>query len=904
MRLLFILILVLQAILGVAQAAEKIAKPGYCYSILTDVDSSTPVSENYFQQEYMQEHCTLYDKPPLFADREAYVGCYRRKKVAQKKLETLQFNFKNPKIELHRAYDGIPYVIFPQRSGVNFKRALKHLQTVYKRNSINNILRKFPTKYTGSSLEIYDLYKIDFLPTINLYPVYNYNGKDNTKVLIIRDGIYSIESIYRQLKNDNYIKKRYKNTYEINIPIVVMPTASLTFTNKTIHLQTRPKSVFIMYYGNVYASNSKFLAWDMRRDKYCPRQNVPESKILYTNYEKPRPYFLGLQGSTGYFVNNIVRGLGFHSTSATFGLGVLSPKMNDYYPVSKSFYYFLNISHAPTGAYIGNDIYDNTMAFYTNGGKNIAYLGNYTHDNVIYNFDPHDYSTGLVIARNLSIGAKKAHGIIISRGCDNNYIAENISLKNSANGIMIDRHSNNNLIYNNLAYDNGFMGISSIESKNILVKNNMAVGNQVDGIMVRNTLNLHADNNELLYNAKNGIEIMTKNINRIPGRDFRRDPYAKASSAVVSNNHIQNNYNANIMVKNGAAIRIVNNVIPNNIGLEGDLNFFYGKITQNKGNFRLYGLGFPFVGRSTDKLELTGAAYQTTKKIFLDISDAPNDYTGTHLAALYAKKEPLEITKAELIRAGSRFSKGALRFLGYIYLAEAKKENFSSQEKIVEGISYLIEDAILSGSIKSYREIEKVRLSIPHGEYYISKAFAAAKNRMAKGTLFNPKIYGKCYACSQKLYEKNKITAALKLFNYNYKQVQAKSFLDYCKILFKNYTVFTTPVKHQFDRLIHSKNILKERVNRYNRRVTKLAKKDKLCTQYLDKQAKDFKTTQIMMENQKMKKLEFVKPKMKELLYKINQFRVRKISMQQLLKMMKDSRLSHSKNVTPGAYYE
>ena len=887
----------LSTILGATESVDEIAKPGYCYSILTDVDFSTPVSENYFQQEYMKERCTLYDKPPLFVDKEAYVGCYRKKKVAQKRLETSQFNFKDPKIVLHRFSDGIPYVIFPQKSGINLNKSLKHLNYISKKYSINNVLRKFPTKYYGSSLEIYDLHKIDFLPSINLYPLYNFNGKENAKVLIVRDGTYSIEGVYEQLKNDNYVKKINKDTYEIKIPIVVMPTASLIITNKTIRLETLPKSVVIMYYGNIYASNSKFLTWDIRRDRYCPRENIPDSKILYINYEKPRPYFLGLQGSKGYFVNNIFRGLGFHSTSATFGLGVLSPKAHDYYPISRSFYYFLNSSHAPTGAYIGNDIYDGLMAFYANGGKNIAYLGNYTHDNVIYNFDPHDYSTGLVIARNLSVGAKKAHGIIISRGCNHNYIAENIAIKNSANGIMIDRQSNNNLIYNNLAYANGFMGISSIESKNILVKNNVAVGNYVDGIMIRNTLNLHADNNKLQYNAKNGIEIMTKNIDRFPGRDFGRDPYAKAASAVISNNHIKNNYNANIMVKNGAAIRIKNNDIPNNMGLEGDLNFFYGKVVRNKGDFTLYGLGFPYVARSTDMLELTGAAYKRTKKIFLDISDAPNDYAGTYLGGLYAKKEPLEITKAEFIRASSRFSKGALRFLGYIYLAEAKKENFSSKKKIVEGVSYVIEDAILSGGVKSYREIEKIRLFIPNGEYYIEKAFALAKSRMAKGILVDPKSYDKCYLCTLQLYDKNKIIAALKVFNYNYKQAQSKSFLEYCKIRFKNYTILTTAVKNRFVHLIHSKNRIKGSVYQYNRKISKMARVDKLCTKYLDKQTKDFKRTQIMMENEKMKKLEFVRPKMKELLHKINQFRVRKISTKKLLKMMKDDKLSHSKNI-------
>lgn len=871
--------------LSAANLKDEIAKPGYCYSILTEVGFFTPVSENYFQYKYRRERCTLFDKPILFNDKKAYVGCYRKRKTAQKNLKNMHFNFKNPKIVLHRVYDGIPYIIFPQKSTVNFKQSLKHLHRIYKQYTISKVLRKFPKKFYGNTLEIYYLKKSDFLPTINLYPFYEYNGK-NSKILILRNGNYSIESIYRQLRNDNYIKKINRTTYEIKIPIVVMPTASLTIKNKTIHLETKPKSTVIFYYGNLYIANSKILAWDSTKNRYCPRERVPRQKILYTNYEKPRPYFLGLRGSKGYFVNTIFKGLGYHSTSATFGLGVLSPKERDYYPLSRGFYYFVNASSAPSGAYIGNDIYDGTMAIYTNGAKNIVYLGNYTHDNIIYNFDPHDYSTGLVIARNLSTHAKVAHGIIISRGCNNNYIAENISINNNANGIMLDRQSNNNLIYNNLVYGNGLMGISSIESKNVLAKDNTAVRNDVDGIMVRNTLKFQADNNKIFYNLKNGIEVIVKNIDYIPGRDLARDPYVKAASAVILNNHIKNNYNSNIMVKNGAAIRIKNNDIPNNIGIEGDLNFFYGDIVKNRGNFTLYGLGFPFLARSTDLMELRGKAYQTAKKIFIELSRSPNDYVGTHLGGFYVKKELLSVAKAELIRAASRLSRGALRLLGYLYLSEAKKENFISEKKVIDGISYIIEDAILSGNIISYREIERVRLFIPNGEYYINKAFILAESRMKRGYLFDFETYNRCYACRQKVFEKNKIIEAFKLFEYNYNQTGARDFFDFLKTIFKDYTIFTLPVIKHFDKLIHEKNIVKESVNLYNKRVYRLARKDKLCSKYLDKKEKDFLKAHALMKNERKKILKIIEPKMVELLNKINQFRVRKISMKKLLDIM------------------
>lgn len=893
MRLFVALFLsIISSLVALDEPLDKVAKPGYCYSILTEVGHYTPVVESYFANVYEQESCTLFDRVPSFSDKMAYVGCYKKRVTAESKLQTMSFNFKNPIVTYHRVYDGIPYVIFPQKSSLKFKNALNHLENIYRQNTIKKVLEKFPSRFYGSGLELYDLQKADFLPTINLYPFYMFNKEIAQKILVLYDGSYTIEDVYTKLGNEKYIHKVNANTYEINIPIAVMPNASLAIQNKTVRLQARPNSVFIMYYGKLYAKNTIFLTWDKQKNKYCKRENVPRSKILYTNYEKPRPYLLGLSGSRGYFVNNIFRGLGFHSTSATFGLAVLSPKMNDFFPISQAFYYFISNDNAPTGSYIGNDISDSTMAFYTNGGKNIAYLGNYTHDNVIYNFDPHDYSTGLVIARNIATKAKIAHGIILSRGCDHNYISENIALSNNANGIMVDRSSNHNLIYNNLSYGNGFMGITSIESRDILVKQNVAVGNLVDGLMVRNTLRLEASDNLIEYNGKNGVELLSKNIDRIPGRDLQRDPYVKAASAVVTNNKIQNNYNSNIMVKNGAAIRIDKNRIPNNIGLSGDLNFFYSDITQRKGSFTLYGLGFPFIAKSTDKMELSGNAYRVAKGIYKEIADESNDYFGTHLGGLFLNKEERKLTNTELIRAGSNFSKGALTFLGYIYLADARKAGFTDKKKIVEGLSYIIEDAILTDNVTKYHQIEKTRFFIPNGKEYIEEGFKLALQRMEEGRLFDAENYKKCPLCEKKLFDKYKILAAMKIFRYKYSQTKSENFIHYCQNITQNYTIFTTQAKIYFDRLITEKNAIKRNVNYYNTKVYKLARKDKLCNRYLVKQEKDKRKLGAMMKNQEMKRVALIKPKMEELLKKVNQYRVRKISMQDLMRMVQEAKSS------------
>ncbi|BAF69302.1 right-handed parallel beta-helix repeat-containing protein [Nitratiruptor sp. SB155-2] len=862
---------------------------GYCYSILTKVDSSTPVSENYFYNPYAppQKRCNLFLKPPLFRKANlAYVGCYKKKERAQKALETLHFNFKDPKIVYHKVYDGIPYVIFPQNSYLSLTKAKHYLQNIYRRYTPYNVLRKFPNRFYGNGIELYDLDKADFIPSINLYSFYAFHNRGNRKILVLYDGVYSLEYLYNKLQNPRLIKKVDSKTYEINIPIFVSSTAKLVIKNKTVRLQTLPKPIFIIYYGNLYLANSRFITWDMRKNRYCPREYIPKRKILYINYEKPRPYFLGLPGSKSYFVNNIFNGLGFHSTSATFGIGLLSPKRHDYIPYSQAMYYFLSHANAPTGAYIGNDISNSTMGFYTNGAKNAIYLGNFTYNNTIYNFDPHDYSQNLVIAKNLVMNAKIAHGIIVSRGVEHSYMVDNIALNNHSNGLMVDRLSNNNIIYNNLSIANGFMGISSQESKNILIAHNTVIGNNIDGIIIRNSLQVGIHHNTIRYNGKNGVEVLEKNIDDIPGRDFRRDPYFKASSAVISHNDIRSNYNANIMVKNGAAVKMYKNNIPNYLGIGGDLNFFYDRIIQHRGSFTLYGLGFPFHARSSDLLELNPFAYKVAKKIYIDIANTPNDYFGTHLAGLYINREAKEWTDLELRRASSILSKGALTFLGFFYLTQSRQTGFSDKEKSIEGLSYIIEDAILSDNVLNFHRLEYLRFFIPNGADLIAEAFQRAIDRMRQGRLFNESAYERCPICKNSLYKKRKILAAWKLFRYKFQMSNAPTFLAYCKTFAKEFTIFTTPVTIYFKKLIKEENAIKESFNLYYSRVYKLARKYKLCKNYLKNQQRAKIQGLSFIRMKKKRILQLVEPKMRKYLQEINRYRLRKIAYDTVVKKL------------------
>jgi poly(beta-D-mannuronate) C5 epimerase len=854
---------------------------GYCYSIATEVDNTTPVSPLYDEHFYIAPKCRLVTPPYLFKDNIGLIGCYKKKKTAKQVLEHSSFPFKNPRIIYHKVATTDPYIIFPNRSTLKLKHVKNKLKKIYKNNTIEKISKKFPKSFYGKGIEIMPLSKITFLPRANLYSIYKTLGS-KAKAILLYDGVYNMEILYKYLHNNNYIKKIDDKTYELKIPIVISSTASLVIQNKIIRLQTKPTSVFVLYYGKLYLKNNKFYTWNTRKNIYEKREKISKNKLLYLNHEKPRPYFTGLAGSVSYIINNEFKGLGFHSSVATFGLSLLSyPYARHYYREGTTFKYFLSTNKPPKGIYIGNEISDATMGFYTNGAKDSYYLGNYLHDNIIYNFDPHDYSDGLVIARNVVTKAKNAHGIIISRSVDNSIIAQNITLKNHSSGIMIDKLSNNNVIYENFTVANGYMGISIQESKNLLVSNNTVALNTLNGIIVRNSLSVSINNNAILHNGKNGIEVMSKNIDTIRGRDFRRDPYSKASSAVIQNNNFQKNYTSNIMVKNSSAIYLRNNKNNGFKQLEGDLNFFYKDILNQKGNFTLYGRGFPFHAKSSDLKKLNPYAFEVAKKIYIDIADTPNSSIGTDLGIGYLKNKDDDLALLEFKRASSNLTQGALSYLGYRYLINARENGFKDNEMVLQGLIFIMENEILANSLSE--DLDKLVYFIPNSTNLIEKAFRIALSRMQLGRLFQEEAYKHSIICKNSLKKKYAIQTAAHIFLYKMNLLKAKSLLEYCKIVHKDSTIFSKKSVKLLNKRLKVHNRLQDNIQYSLSKTIEISGKNMMCKKYKEHQGYVSEQSKSLLKTITKKEIENLLPQLQIYLDNVNIFRKKKLKMEELV---------------------
>ncbi len=157
---------------------------------------------------------------------------------------------------------------------------------------------------------------------------------------------------------------------------------------------------------------------------------------------------------------------------------------------------------------------------YTFEATGIVFRGNVFRDNILYGFDPHDYSTGLVVEDNVAYG-NGSHGFIVSRGVSDSVLRRNHSHDNAGNGIMMDSSSDRNRIEANVVENNAKDGIVLFGSADNVVVDNVVRGNRV-GIRV------------------NGLESGANRIegNLIEGHEIGLQAYGGAADMVAIDNTV------------------------------------------------------------------------------------------------------------------------------------------------------------------------------------------------------------------------------------------------------------------------------------------------------------------------------------------------------------------------------
>lgn len=173
-----------------------------------------------------------------------------------------------------------------------------------------------------------------------------------------------------------------------------------------------------------------------------------------------------------------------------------------------------------TGEVLRSTFAHNFFGVYTYEAADLVFRGNVFRDNLLYGFDPHDATSGLVVEDNEAHG-NGSHGFIVSRFVVDSLFRGNHSHDNAGNGIVMDYRSDRNRIESNLVVNNDKDGIVLLGSGDNVVVDNVVRGNRV-GVRVNN-----------LDSVGNTIST-----NRIEGNRIGLQAYGGASDLDIIDNTI------------------------------------------------------------------------------------------------------------------------------------------------------------------------------------------------------------------------------------------------------------------------------------------------------------------------------------------------------------------------------
>ncbi|NJN17541.1 MAG: hypothetical protein HC822_15350 [Oscillochloris sp.] len=207
-----------------------------------------------------------------------------------------------------------------------------------------------------------------------------------------------------------------------------------------------------------------------------------------------------------------------------------------------------------TGNILRSNIHDNYFGQYAYEAYGMQILNSEVHSNIHYGIDPHDYSFGFEVAYN-RVYNNGNHGIIFSRGCEDNWIHHNEVYGNAQHGIMLDRGSNNNRITENIVYNNRD-GIAIFQSSDNLIEQNELRDNE-RGIRINATY----DNDDIYDGISTGNLMVGNTITN--NTQYGIYLYERADKNIITLNTITGNGSHGVYIKTGEN-EIAGNVIRQN----------------------------------------------------------------------------------------------------------------------------------------------------------------------------------------------------------------------------------------------------------------------------------------------------------------------------------------------------
>lgn len=301
------------------------------------------------------------------------------------------------------------------------------------------------------------------------------------RAIVLEGGSFDLPAVAAALPEPGWLDCAAR-VCTLSAPLIVGRDTALSIDGTDLIL-SQDHGAAILSWGRLTISDATLRAWNLASD--TPAETDDKGEAF-------RPHVAAFAASHTLIRRSDLRHMG-HQGAMSYGLSFGTEGRSG------------TVRAHPSVDMIGNRLLDVYFGFFSFDADGVTIMDNHIAESHVYGIDPHDDTRNMFIHGNYVIGARRSHGIILSRRIHNTIVSHNVSAGSKKAGLFLDKSCHDVLITGNDSFFNGTEGLALHEVQRVAVIGNRFHNNGADGIRLRASSEVLLDGNTVTANGKHGL---------------------------------------------------------------------------------------------------------------------------------------------------------------------------------------------------------------------------------------------------------------------------------------------------------------------------------------------------------------------------------------------------------------
>lgn len=412
--------------------------------------------------------------------------------------------------------------------------------------------------------------------------------KTPDQAIYLNRGVFDLSTLLVDVDSEGVLKGISGGTYQLRIPIIIRPNASLVIDQVTLQMISE-NPVFILNYGKLFVLESHVASWNDVEQKV---QNLASENVALPWLVRG---FVWTHGDGEFYAfRSKFEGLGQPGLDLTSGIRLSAAKLSED-SVHLNWVddtYEKSLAGEPEGHIVQSEFHNNYIGLWAKQNRKMLVQGNTFKNNIQTHLRLQEIATPVDVLGNIFHQTLLGDGAYFS-GIPSLTLRDNLFSKNKNDGLSL---------YN----------VGDIE-----VKGNFYLSNERNGINIKQIESLTLVDNQFLANAGDGAKIVQVSSFMVKNNQFRQNAFYGLKIGFAADTTGQAQIGKGITQQGGG---VVGNLFVENFA--GAMSALGPQITHYKAN----------VSQGIGSRKIAGDL-QSAQGIFWQQNDTPEGFVHCNLTA-------------------------------------------------------------------------------------------------------------------------------------------------------------------------------------------------------------------------------------------------------------------------------